>query len=131
MNNLSKIGFVFGLVVLLASCKSDNAPNYQYFPQMYEPVGYETYGKVNFLPDGKAAMVPPAENTIPRGWMPYANLYTNMTRKARELARPESKSVGFITIWTMNLATGQATFMTIYCAICHGDTRCNGQGNTG
>ena len=70
MNNLIKSGIVFGLVLLLASCKIDNAPNYQYLClNMYEPVGYETYGKVDFLPNSMDAMQP-AENTIPRGFMP-------------------------------------------------------------
>jgi len=122
MNNISKIGIVFGLVILLAGCKSDNAPNYQYFPQMYEPVGYETYGKVDFLPDGTAALEP-AENTIPRGFMP--NSIPN-DLEGKELARLQQSPLDSLQR-DVNLTNGKELY-DIYCAICHGNQG-NGQGN--
>jgi hypothetical protein len=56
-----KITLLFGITILVASCHNNSAPNYQYFPNMYESIGYETYSeskafkmvrKVNFPPQG-------------------------------------------------------------------------------
>ena len=58
------------LVLTLTSCFDKNKPNFQYMPNMYESVGYETYQESDLFPEGTAAMLP-ADNTIPRGWMPY------------------------------------------------------------
>lgn len=121
MNNLIKIGVVLGLVIL-AACKSDNAPNYQYFPQMYEPVGYETYGKVGFLPNSMAALQP-AENTIPRGFMP--NGIPN-DLEGKELARLQPSPLDSLQL-EANLIKGKELY-DIYCAICHGNLG-KGQGN--
>ena len=122
MNNISKIGIVFGFFALLAACKSDSEPNYQYFPQMYEPVGYEAYGKVGFLPDGMAAMQP-ADNTIPRGFMP--NSIPN-DLEGKDLARIQPSPLDSLQR-DANLAKGKELY-DIYCAICHGNQG-NGQGN--
>ena len=43
---------------LLASCQDTREPNYQYMPNMYESVGYDTYQKVEWLPGGSAALLP-------------------------------------------------------------------------
>lgn len=122
MNDISKFGFVCGLVLLLASCKNDNSPNYQYMPNMYEPVGYETYGKVDFLPYSMEAMQP-ADNTIARGKVPYG--ITN-DPEGKELARQQSSPLDSLQMEN-NLASGMQLY-TIYCAICHGD-KGDGQGN--
>lgn len=108
-------------LVLLASCQSNNKPNYQYMPNMYEPVGYETYSKVDFLPNQMEASQP-AEHTIARGWMPYT-LENDLTGKemARELMSPLDSLNA-----EANLAKGKELF-DIYCAICHG-TKGDGQG---
>lgn len=121
MNSFSKIGMVLGLVLMVASCKNDNSPNYQYFPNMYEPVGYETYGAVGFLPNGQEAMLP-AENTIPRGWMPYG---IENTPEGKEQARLLTSPLDSLQS-EANLAAGGQLY-TIYCAICHGD-KGDGQG---
>jgi len=99
----------------------EKSRNYQFMPNMYEPVGYETYGEVGFLPDGQEALVPPA-NTIPRGWMPYE---LENTPEGKELARLNSSPLDSLNI-EKNLAAGQALY-TIYCALCHGD-KGDGQG---
>jgi hypothetical protein len=61
MKRVYKITLLFGITILVASCHNNSAPNYQYFPNMYESIGYETYSeskafkmvrKVNFLPQG-------------------------------------------------------------------------------
>ncbi len=121
MKNLSKLGGVFAVLLLVASCKSDNSPNYQYMPNMYEPVGYETYGEVDFLPQGMEAMQP-AENTIPRGYVPYT--FAN-DPTGKDLARLEASPLDSLGT-EANLAEGGQLY-TIYCALCHGD-KGDGQG---
>ena len=41
-------------------------------PNMYESVGYETYGEGNeaLFPNGASALTPPS-NTVSRSWLPY------------------------------------------------------------
>lgn len=120
MSNTIRIGILLGLV-LLASCKSENAPNYQYMPNMYEPVGYETYGKVDFLPDNMEAMQP-AENTVARGGMPYT-IANDL--EGKELARVLRSPLDSLQSES-NLAEG-AVLYAIYCAVCHGP-KGDGQG---
>ncbi len=122
MNDISKFGIVCGLFLLLASCKNDNSPNYQFMPDMYEPVGYETYQKVDFLPAGMEAMHP-ADNTIPRGSMPYG-IANDL--QGKELAREQRSPLDSLQK-DDTMASGMQLY-TIYCAICHGDTG-DGQGN--
>ena len=55
---------VFGSIV---SCKKDTRPNYQFMPNMYESVGYETYSESNAFANGVEAQLP-VEGTIPRGF---------------------------------------------------------------
>ena len=114
MKSLKKIGIVFGLVLVFASCHDKSKPNYQYFPNMYEAVGYETYQEIGFLPNGQEAQLPPA-NTISRGWMPYG--FEN-TPEGKELARLQVSPLDSLQS-EVNLAKG-AELYTIYCAICHG-----------
>ena len=44
--------------------------NYQYFPNMYEPAGYETYADSDAFANGIEAQLP-VEGSINRGWQPY------------------------------------------------------------
>ncbi len=121
MNSFKKIGIVLGIVVLATSCFDKNEPNYQYMPNMYEPVGYETYEKVDFLPDGMEAQKP-VENTIMRGWIPYG---IENTPEGKEQARLLTSPLDSLD-QEDNLAVGGQLY-TIYCAICHGD-KGDGQG---
>ena len=114
MNSFSKIGIVFGLLLCVWACADKDSPNYQYMPNMYEPVSYETYEQVDFLPEGTEAQKP-AENTIMRGWIPYG--YEN-TLEGKELARLQTSPLDSLDIED-NLAVG-AELYAIYCAICHG-----------
>lgn len=104
----------------MVSCFDSNSPNYQYMPNMYEPVGYETYGEYEIFENEMEAKLP-AEGSIPRGWMPYE--YDN-TNEGRELARAELKMT--LPVTEENLAKG-AELYQIYCAVCHGD-KGDGQG---
>ncbi len=119
MNSFIKTGIVLGFVSLLFACQDKSSPNYQYMPNMYEPIGYETYGKIGFLPNGMEAQELPA-NTIPRGWMPYA--FEN-TAEGKELAGLQSSPLDSLQK-EVNLAKG-AELYKIYCATCHGS---NGKG---
>lgn len=122
MKCFTKIGIVFGGLLLLVSCYDDvREPNIQYMPNMYEPVGYEAYGEVGFLPDNQEALLPPL-NTIPRGWMPYR--YEN-TLEGKEQARVQKSPLDSLNL-EEDLAAGSQLY-TIYCAICHGD-KGDGQG---
>lgn len=121
MNSFIKIGLVMSMVALMTACADDSRPNYQYMPNMYEAVGYETYQPVGFLPNGQEAMLPP-ENTITRGWMPYE--FEN-SPEGKELARAKASPLDSLQNED-NLAVGGQLY-TIYCAICHGD-KGDGQG---
>ena len=121
MNSFIKIGLVMSLVAFMTACADDSRPNYQYMPNMYEAVGYETYQPVGFLPNGQEAMLPP-ENTITRGWMPYE--FEN-SPEGKELARAKASPLDSLKNED-NLAAGGQLY-TIYCAICHGD-KGDGQG---
>jgi len=114
MNSLKKIGVLLGLVLAVVSCQDKSKPNYQYMPNMYEPVGYETYEKVDFLPGEMEAMLP-VENTIPRGWMPYQ--YEN-TIEGKEMARLMLSPLDSLQK-DENLIKGGELY-NIYCMICHG-----------
>lgn len=114
MKSILKIAFIIVAVTILVSCFNDNKPNYQYMPNMYEPVGYETYGEYDVFENGQEAKLP-VEGTIPRGWKPYE--YENTT-EGLELARAELKNE--LPVTEDNLAAG-AQLYTIYCAVCHGD----------
>jgi hypothetical protein len=65
------------LLVGFTSCQKNSRPNYQYMPNMYEPVGYEAYQESDAFANGVEAQLP-AEGTIPRGdFMPYEIEDTN------------------------------------------------------
>ncbi len=110
------------LGLLFASCFDKSKPNYQYMPNMYEPVSYETYEPVDFLPNGSEAMTPP-ENTIPRGYVPYE---IPNTIEGKELARVMVSPLDSLQAET-NLVKGKELY-AIYCALCHG-SKGDGQGN--
>lgn len=103
---------------LVMSCADSNAPNYQYMPDMYEPVGYEAYGEYDIFENGQQAKLP-VEGTIPRGWKPYdyENTPDGMANAKANLQNP-------LPYTEDNLNEGKQLF-TVYCAVCHGD---NGDG---
>lgn len=108
------------LALTMASCFNDSRPNYQYFPDMYEPVSYEAYGEYEIFPEGQSASIP-VEGTIPRGWKPYE--YEN-NPEGYQAAKAQLTNP--LPYTEKNLAAGNALY-TIYCATCHGD-KGDGQG---
>ena len=124
MKQFAKIMVGVFLLAGVSSCFDKNEPNYQYMPNMYESVGYETYEAVDngLFPEGTEAMTPP-ENTISRDWLPYE--YEN-TPEGKELARLQASPLDSLQS-EPNLAKGKELY-DIYCAICHG-AKGDGQGN--
>ncbi len=119
MNSFKNIVIVFALLVFCASCYEDKTkPNYQYMPNMYESVGYETYGK---MLDGIEARTP-VEGTVNRGWLPYE---IENTPEGKEIARLMASPLDTLKA-EEHLVKG-AELYTIYCAICHGN-KGDGQG---
>ncbi|WP_432672080.1 c-type cytochrome [Flavobacterium sp. SM2513] len=120
MKSLSKIIIVLGLATLVTSCSDKNSPNYQYFPDMYEAVGYETYAESNAFANGKEAQLVP-DGAIKRGFTP--DEYPN-TNEGYLMAKANSKSP--LDSLAKNSDKG-AQLYGIYCAICHGE-KGDGQG---
>jgi mono/diheme cytochrome c family protein len=125
MKSLSKIVLVLG-VISLSSCKDNNSPNYQYMPNMYESVAYETYSESAAFNSptglkGKEGQLPPV-GTIKRGYVPYE--FPNNTA-GYEAAKLNSKSP--LDPAKIDMKKAEELF-NIYCAICHG-TGGDGQGN--
>jgi mono/diheme cytochrome c family protein len=121
MKTLFKITLVVMIMMVIVSCKKDTRPNYQFMPNMYEPVGYETYGEYDVFPGEQSAMLP-AEGTIARGYslFDYGNSNEEFLRAKVELLSPLDST-------QVDLARGKELY-DIYCGICHGN-KGNGQGN--
>ncbi len=103
-----------GVSVMLTSCHDKKNPNYQYMPNMYEAVSYETYSESNAFRDGKEGQLP-AKGSINRGFEVYE--YENSTA-GYELAKANLKSpLEPLSEKDMEKAKG---LFEIYCAICHG-----------
>jgi len=125
MKSLLKIAFVLGIVVSFSSCKDDLKPNYQYMPNMYESVAYETYSESDAFNSptglkGKEGQIPPI-GSIKRGFVPYE--IPNTTEGYNF-----SKSIINSPLDSSQLDMKKAEeLFVIYCAICHGTTG-NGKG---
>lgn len=116
----AKFILLIGIVSLLTSCFDKSKPNYQYFPDMYEPVSYETYGEYEIFKDGQQALEP-VEESISRGWLPY-DYEDNLD--GYSLAKQELKNP--VPYTEENLSKGVELY-DIYCATCHGK-KGNGKG---
>ncbi|MBP1225621.1 c-type cytochrome [Flavobacterium sp. 1355] len=120
MKRIYKITLLVGITILVSSCHNNSAPNYQYFPNMYESVAYEPYTEANIFKGGKEGQLPVA-GTINRGFEPYE--YENSTA-GYELAKANLKSP--LSEEDRNSGKGKELF-EIYCISCHGATG-NGKG---
>ncbi|UFH36629.1 c-type cytochrome [Flavobacterium acetivorans] len=115
MKRVYKITLLFGITILVASCHNKKAPNYQYFPNMYESVGYETYSESAAFKNGKEGQLP-VDGTINRGFETYD--YENSTA-GYELAKANLKSP--LDSLDRSSDKGKALY-DIYCISCHGAT---------
>ena len=120
MKSLYKITFVICITILVLSCHDTSKPNYQYMPNMYESVGYETYAESKAFKDGKEGQLP-AAGSIKRGFVPYG--IPNTTEgynfsKTIVISALDSASVDMVKAKEL---------FEVYCAICHGNEG-NGKG---
>jgi len=120
MKRIYKITLLVGITILVSSCHNNSAPNYQYFPNMYESVAYEPYTEAKIFKGGKEGQLPVA-GTINRGFEPYE--YENSTA-GYELAKANLKSP--LDSIERNSGKGKELF-EIYCISCHGAAG-NGKG---
>lgn len=117
---MKKVVSILFVSLLLVSCFNPSKPNYQYFPNMYEAVGYETYVESAAFANGIEAQLP-VEGTVARGWAPYDYPDTNAGYEAAKtnLVSPLEQS-------DANRAEGKELY-GVYCAVCHGK-KGDGQG---
>ncbi|WP_299524447.1 cytochrome c [uncultured Lutibacter sp.] len=116
MKNILKITIALAFTFIVSSCWSDKTkPNYQYMPDMYKSVGYETYSENPNHANGMTTQLP-VEGTIARGQVPYDFDNTN---EGYEAAKIDSKNP--LELNEANLANGEKMY-TIYCNTCHGKT---------
>ena len=122
MKNSLKITMVMALTLLLSSCWADKTkPNYQYMPDMYKSVGYETYS-VNPVFSNAMTSQLPVEGTIARGQVPYDFDNTNEGYEDAKI-----NSMNPLELNEANMENGKKMY-DIYCAICHGNSGA-GDGN--
>ncbi len=121
MKSLIKISLFLVVLVTMTSCRKDSAPNYQFMPNMYESVGYETYSESNAFANGVEAQLS-AEGTISRGHslFEYDNTIEGYTLAKENLKSPLDST-------QVDMANAKVLF-DIYCGICHG-VKGDGQGN--
>lgn len=120
MKRLINISLIAVLLVSVTSCFNKNRPNYQFMPNMYEPIGYEPYQQSDAFKGDMAAQLP-AEGSVARGHLPFeiAN-----TTEGYELAKVTLKNP--LDSTQVDLAKGKELY-DIYCGICHGN-KGKGQG---
>lgn len=121
MKSLFKITLLMVVLISFASCKKDSRPNYQFMPNMYESVGYETYSESDAFKNGVEAQLP-ADGTIARGHDLYEIENTNEgyeLAKATLISPLEASDID-------EVRAGQ--LYGIYCGVCHGN-KGDGQGN--
>jgi len=121
MKSLFKITLLMVVLISFASCKKDSRPNYQFMPNMYESVGYETYSESDAFKNGVEAQLP-ADGTIARGHDLYEIENTN---EGYELAKATLTSP-LEASEIDEVRAGQ--LYGIYCGVCHGN-KGDGQGN--
>ena len=117
---MKKIVSIVSVSIMLVSCFNPSKPNYQYFPNMYESVGYETYVESDIFYKGVSALNP-AEGSVARGWAPYDYPDTNEGYESAKanLVSPIEQSEA-------NRSKGKELY-SVYCAVCHGK-KGDGQG---
>lgn len=111
---------VFAFTLIATSCRSDKSPNYEYFPNMYQSVGYETYQETDAFANGQSNQLL-AEGSLKRGFVPYELPNTNEGYEASKLV-----TISKIDTASVDMEKTKELY-DIYCAICHGE-KGNGKG---
>jgi Cytochrome C oxidase, cbb3-type, subunit III len=125
MKSLYKIALLVSISMLVSSCKDNLNPNYQYFPNMYESVAYETYAESDAFKSptglaGKEGQLPPT-GSLKRGFVPYDYPNTNEGYLASKVSLKSPMNPTTID------SEKAKELYEIYCAICHGNAG-NGKG---
>jgi len=121
MKSLIKIFAIAVVLISFVSCQENGRPNYQFMPNMYESVGYETYSETSAFRNGVEAQLP-AEGSVARGHIPFdiANDLEGYNLAKEGLMSPLDST-------QIDSKRGKELY-DIYCGICHG-TKGDGQGN--
>lgn len=119
MKKVYTLAVLMGLSSLLFSCQDTLKPNYQFFPNMYESVGYETYAESDAFKNGQEGQLP-AKGSIKRGFVPYEMPNSPAGYEASKSLKSPLDST------SIDAEKGKELF-NIYCAICHGE-KGNGKG---
>ncbi len=115
MKSVYKLTLLVSIAVFISSCQNKLEPNYQYMPNMYEHVSYNTYDQSDAFKNGKEGQLP-AEGTINRGFEVYEYPNTPEALVAVKAANLKSP-LGVLSEKDMEKAK---VLYEIYCAICHG-----------
>ena len=116
MKSVYKLTLLVSIVFLVSSCHNKSEPNYQYMPNMYDHVSYNTYDQSVAFKGGKEGQLP-AEGTINRGFEVYEYPNTPEALIAVKVANLKSP-LGVLS--EKDMAKSKFLF-EIYCAICHGN----------
>lgn len=107
-----KITGIAMVIGAFAACSDPNSPGVEYMPDMYRSPAIEVYVDYEFSDSATARKTP--ENSIPRGYKPYA--YPNST-EGYELSGQQVKNP--LNITEKTIKEGKALYNS-YCAHCHG-----------
>ncbi|MFB9053299.1 c-type cytochrome [Formosa undariae] len=120
MKSLIKIFAIAVVLISVVSCQENGRPNYQFMPNMYESVGYETYSESTAFRNGVEAQLP-AEGSVARGHIPFeiANDLDGYNLAKETLMSPLDST-------QIDTKRGKELY-DIYCGICHG-MKGDGQG---
>lgn len=114
MKSILKITAVLALAIVFTSCWGDKTkPNYQYMPDMYKSVPYDTYSTNPNYANGMTSQTP-VTGSVARGQVPYD--FEN-TEQGYQKAKAELKNP--LKADEANLANGEKMY-NIYCISCHG-----------
>lgn len=121
MKKVYTLAVLMGMSSLLFSCQDKLKPNYQFFPNMYESAGYETYSESSAFKNGKEGQLP-VQGTVKRGFVPYEIPNTPEGYLA-------SKKINTTPLDSAKVDSDKGKVLfDIYCAICHGE-KGDGKGN--
>ncbi|WP_411376939.1 c-type cytochrome [Flavobacterium psychrophilum] len=121
MKKVYTLAVLMGMSSLLFSCQDKLKPNYQFFPNMYESAGYETYSESSAFKNGKEGQLP-VQGTVKRGFVPYEIPNTPEGYLA-------SKKINTTPLDSTKVDSDKGKVLfDIYCAICHGE-KGDGKGN--
>lgn len=121
MKALIKIVVIALVLVTIASCKKDSSRNYQYMPNMYESVGYETYSETEAFRNGVEAQLP-VEGSVARGHIPF-----DIDGTMEGFNEAKTSLINPLDSTQIDGLRGKELY-DIYCGICHGP-KGDGQGN--